>query len=100
MYHERQEYDIPDNADSSILKEEEIILYYGQHKKQEHRARRFAYWDSTNHRLCEFVTNNYVLQADKIAKIYKKRRQIELIFEQLKQNFPLKYFFGDNENGI
>ena len=28
------------------------------------------------------------------------RWQIELLFKQLKQNFPLKYFLGDNENAI
>ena len=32
--------------------------------------------------------------------IYKRRWQIELLFKQLKQNFPLKYFLGDNENAI
>ena len=35
-----------------------------------------------------------------IALIYKKRWQIELLFKQLKQNFPLKFFLGDNENAI
>jgi hypothetical protein len=29
-----------------------------------------------------------------------KDEQIELLFKQLKQNFPLKYFLGDNENAI
>ena len=38
--------------------------------------------------------------ADMIAAIYKLRWQIELLFKQLKQNFPLKYFLGDNENAI
>jgi len=28
------------------------------------------------------------------------RWQIETLFKQLKQNFPLKYFLGDNENAI
>ena len=69
-------------------------------KKKEHRARRIEYWDSTNERLFEFVTNNFELPAEKIAIIYKKRWQIELLFKQLKQNFPLKYFLGDNENAI
>jgi IS4 transposase len=41
-----------------------------------------------------------VLTAEKIALIYKWRWQIELLFKQLKQNFPLKYFLGDNENAI
>lgn len=48
----------------------------------------------------EFITNNFELPAEKIALIYKKRWQIELLFKQLKQNFPLKYFLGDNENAI
>lgn len=100
LYQAREEFDIPDDAHSGVLKDEEIILYYGEKKKQEHRARRIAYWDSENSRLFEFITNNFELTAEKIALIYKKRWQIELLFKQLKQNFPLKYFLGDNENAI
>lgn len=40
------------------------------------------------------------MSAEKIALIYKKRWQVELLFKQLKQNFRLKYFLGDNENAI
>ena len=40
------------------------------------------------------------MRPDMIAAIYKLRWQIELLFKQLKQNFPLKYFVGDNENAI
>jgi IS4 transposase len=47
-----------------------------------------------------FLTNHFDLEAEMIAQIYKKRWQIELLFKQLKQNFPLKYFLGDNENAI
>jgi hypothetical protein len=39
-------------------------------------------------------------RADTIAALYKIRWQIELLFKQIKQNFPLKYFLGDNENAI
>ncbi len=81
-------------------KDEEVVLYYGEKKSQEHKARRIAYWDDDNKRLFEFITNNFDLSAEKIALIYKKRWQIELLFKQLKQNFPLKYFLGDNENAI
>lgn len=100
IYEARKEFDIPDDSDSGVLKDEEIILYYGDKKKEEHHARRIAYWDSENKRLFEFITNNFDLAAEKIALIYKKRWQIELLFKQLKQNFPLKYFLGDNENAI
>jgi hypothetical protein len=100
LYKARKEFDIPDDADSGVLKDEEIVLLYGTNKSQEHKARRIAYWDSENERLFEFITNNMGLPAEKIAYIYKKRWQIELLFKQLKQNFPLKYFLGDNENAI
>lgn len=99
-YKAREEFDIPDNADYGVLKDEEVLLEYGTNKKLKHRARRIAYWDSENERLFEFITNNFELPAEKVALIYKKRWQIELLFKQLKQNFPLKYFLGDNENAI
>ncbi len=40
------------------------------------------------------------MTAQEIGQLYKLRWQIELLFKQLKQNFPLKYFLGDNENAI
>ena len=35
-----------------------------------------------------------------MADIYNRRWQIETMFKRLKQNFPLKYFLGDNQNTI
>ena len=100
LYQAKQEFDIPDDVHAGVLKDEEIELFYGENKQQIHRARRIAFWDDENNRVFEFITNNFELSADEIALIYKKRWQIELLFKQLKQNFPLKYFFGDNENAI
>lgn len=100
LYKPLTEFDIPDEADNGVLKDEEVELLYGENKTKKHKARRIAYWDSENKRLFEFLTNNFELSAEKIALIYKKRWQIELLFKQLKQNFPLKYFLGDNENAI
>jgi len=39
-----------------------------------------------------------LLLADLVTAGYKLRWQIELLFKQLKQDFPLKYFLGYNEN--
>ncbi len=101
VYKAEQEFDIPEHADSGVLKDERIILSYKENGvEKEHQARRIAYWDSVNQRLFEFLTNNMELAAEMIALIYKKRWQIELLFKQVKQNFPLKYFLGDNENAI
>lgn len=47
-----------------------------------------------------FATNNFTLPASQIALIYKNRWMIELLFKQIKQNFPLRYFWGESENAI
>jgi Transposase DDE domain/Domain of unknown function (DUF4372) len=47
-----------------------------------------------------FVTNNFTLPATQIATIYKNRWMIELLFKQIKQNFPLRYFWGESSNAI
>lgn len=100
LYDSMQEFDIPDEAHSGVLKDEETELVYGKNKEIRYKARRIAFWDDENGRIFEFITNNFDLQAEAISLIYKKRWQIELLFKQLKQNFPLKYFGGDNEKVI
>ena len=47
-----------------------------------------------------FLTNNLTLPSSQIALIYKSRWMIELLFKQIKQNFPLRYFWGNSENAI
>jgi len=64
------------------------------------KVRKVKFYDRENKREFEFITNLFDLRADFIAALYKIRWQIELLFKQLKQNFPLKYFLGDNENAI
>ena len=101
IYQIGEEYDIPDNIDEGVIKDEAMYLSYqenGQEKKI--KLRRIAYWADDRQRLLIFISNNFELSADLIALIYKKRWQIETLFKQLKQNFPLKYFLGDNVNAI
>lgn len=64
------------------------------------RLRKVRFYDRVLKREFEFLTNLFDMRPDMIAAIYKLRWQIELLFKQLKQNFPLKYFLGDNENAI
>ena len=51
-------------------------------------------------KIYEFATNNFTLPASQIATIYKNRWMIELLFKQIKQNFPLRYFWGESSNAI
>lgn len=48
----------------------------------------------------EFITNISKYSAFTITQLYKNRWVIEVLFKQLKQNFELKYFLSDSENGI
>ena len=40
------------------------------------------------------------LSIPDIIEIYRQRWEIELLFKQLKQNFPLRYFYGESDNAI
>lgn len=64
------------------------------------KLRKIRFYDRVLKREFEFLTNLFEMRSDLVAAIYKLRWQIELLFKQLKQNFPLKYFLGDNENAI
>jgi hypothetical protein len=68
--------------------------------KQHLQLRKVTYWHAPQRKLFEFITNNFELPARTITQIYKQRWQIETMFKRLKQNFPLKYFLGDNQNAI
>mgnify|MGYP002132476556 CR=1 FL=1 len=82
-----------------IIADEKIIVGH-QKRKDKILARRIAYQDPISNKTLIFFTNNYKMKASTIASIYKKRWQIECLFKRLKQNYPLKYFLGDNENAI
>lgn len=64
------------------------------------QVRLVSFFDKESERTFEFLTNNFDLPAEDIADLYKKRWLIEILFKRVKQNFPLKYFLGDNENAI
>jgi hypothetical protein len=102
VYEQVVENDIPSYIDDGVIKDEIIRVDVKENGKylKSTELRRIAYWDNENNRCFEFITNLIGMNAGHIAFIYKKRWQIELLFKQLKQNFPLKYFLGDNENAI
>ena len=51
-------------------------------------------------RLVSLLTNDMEMDAAEVIAIYRKRWEIELLFKQLKQNFPLRYFYGESANAI
>lgn len=91
-----------DTTSNAILKEEIIVQEFKDDdgNVQQLKLRRIAWWDDEQKKVYEFITNNFELEATTIAQLYQYRWKIELFFKKLKQNFPLQYFVGDNQNAI
>jgi len=93
--------EIEEHIHSSVLADEIIELTVNDGvTKSKLKLRKIRFYDRELKREFEFLTNLFEIRPDLVAAIYKLRWQIELLFKQLKQNFPLKYFLGDNENAI
>lgn len=97
VYKSIKEFDLADKTSDAVLKDELILI---EKDSKSIQIRRVAYWDATKEKVYEFITNNVEIAPDQVADIYKHRWQIETMFKRLKQNFPLKYFLGDNQNAI
>jgi IS4 transposase len=96
-----EELDIEDRIHNGVLADEIIEIEVKEEKETSLlKLRKVRFYDRLNKREFEYLTNLFDFRADLIAGLYKIRWQIELLFKQLKQNFPLKYFLGDNENAI
>ena len=65
-----------------------------------HNARIITYADEKKHKLISLLTNDLDSDPHEIIAIYRQRWEIELLFKQIKQNFPLKYFYGESANAI
>lgn len=68
-----------------------------------HVARLITYVDTQKNKspkLVSLLTNDFDMSIETIIDIYRQRWQIELLFKQIKQNFRLRYFYGESENAI
>ena len=65
-----------------------------------HHARIVTYADTKKRKLVSLLTNDFEMTEENIIGIYGKRWMIELLFKQMKQNFPLHFFYGDSRNAI
>ena len=68
-----------------------------------HIARIITYLDikkGKKPKLISLLTNDFDMPLETIVAIYRRRWQIESLFKQIKQNFPLRYFYGESANAI
>ncbi|MBI3236082.1 MAG: IS4 family transposase [Bacteroidetes bacterium] len=84
------------------IKSDWLIELGHDHKKNTTKvqARLIKYYDVSKKRHFVFTTNNVELAPLTIANYYQQRWQIETFFKRIKQNYPLQYFLGDNDNAI
>ena len=89
-------------APNGLMQERVQIVEFTKHTKGtgeiKHKARIITYVDlkKKNPKLISLLD----MPSEEIIAIYRKRWEIELLFKQLKQNFPLRYFYGESANAI
>lgn len=64
------------------------------------RLRRISFVDSETGNALVFVTNQFDLDAEMIAQIYRRRWAIELFFRWIKQHLRLRGFYSTSFNGV
>ena len=101
VYKVEEELFIDECIHSGVLEDMLIEITVKENNKESKlKLRKVTFYDRVLKRRFEFLTNLFEMRPDLIAAIYKIRWQVELFYKQLKGNFPLKYFLGDNENAI
>ena len=69
-------------------------------RKYTNKIRKIVFYDRETARELTFITNNFTLEAETIALLYKKRWQIEIFFKWIKQNLRIKKFYGTSQNAV
>ena len=64
------------------------------------KLRRIKYYDEATCNTFEFVTNNFLLTALDVAKLYRHRWGVELFFKWIKQHLRIKSFWGYSDNAV
>ena len=70
------------------------LKHFYSKKRYPEKLRRIKYYDKETDRKYIYLTNNFELEAIKIAGLYKQRWQIELFFKWIKQHLRIQVFSG------
>lgn len=81
---------------------DQIVVLQGFYASKDYpdKLRRIRYYDAENNKMLVFLTNNFILPAVTIAKLYRCRWQVELFFKWIKQHLRIKAFYGTTENAV
>ena len=93
-------YQTPDGLMEVRIQNVEFVKQIRGGETIHHKSRIITYVDAKKRKLISLLTNDMDSDPDEIIAIYRQRWEIELLFKQMKQNFPLKYFYGESANAI
>ncbi len=97
----RRLYSYPIDNSAGLRCDQTIVLTSIKSSKEyPDKLRRIRYFDSDNNLSLTFITNNFMLPAQTVAKLYKCRCQIEIFFKWIKQHLRIKSFNGTSENAL
>lgn len=97
----RRIYSAKVDKSTGVLCDQTIKLNnYVAAKKYPEKLRRIKYYDEIICITLEFVTNNFMLPALDIARLYKYRWGVELFFKWIKQHLKVKAFWGYSDNAV
>jgi len=97
----RRLYSAPVDKETGLLFDQTIVLHgYYVSKDYPEKLRRIGFYDADRNKRLVFLTNNFVLPALTIARLYKCRWQVELFFKWIKQHLRIKVFYGTSENAV
>jgi hypothetical protein len=97
----RRLYSRPVKKTSGLICDQTIMLAHHQTaQKYPEPLRRVRFYDSDRNKYFTFLTNNFTIDALKIAQLYKSRWKIELFFKWIKQHLRIKAFFGTSPNAV
>ena len=76
------------------------LKHFYSKKHYSEKLRRVKYYDAETDKYYVYLTNNFELDAKKIADLYKHRWQIELFFKWIKQHLRIEVFWGYSVNAV
>lgn len=97
----QRRYSHPVDTSAGFICDQTIILtgFYPA-KKYPEALRRIKFKDPETGETLIFLTNNFLLKAETIARLYKSRWQVELFFKWIKQHLRIKAFYGTSPNAV
>jgi transposase len=97
----RRLYSHAHDREGGIICDQTVVLTgYQSGKDYPSQLRRIRFKDTESGKTLVFITNHFLLPADKVAALYKSRWQVELFFKWIKQHLRIKTFYGTSENAV